>query len=69
MYDMYPDYTDNASEGPYSERGMSGLGHTESYPITVPVRDQPPKYPQGYQYLAEGSGAMTEVQVVEVREQ
>lgn len=39
MYDMYPNYFDsNEDAEPYTERGMSGLGHPEYFPITVAPR-------------------------------
>lgn len=39
MYDMYPPHFETADDAaPYSERGMSGLGHPEYFPVTVPAR-------------------------------
>lgn len=67
MYDMYPSgapYT--PSENPFSERGASGLGHPECYPITVPVRtvERPASSRQA---VAEAAGQVTAA-VAEVTE-
>jgi hypothetical protein len=71
MYDMYPDYSERTTTSgePFSERGRSGLGHPESYPIFVPDHEGHPNYPQGYRYLAEQTGAMQHVEVQQVEEQ
>lgn len=39
MYDMYPYHFETEEDAaPFSERGMSGLGHPEYFPVTVSPR-------------------------------